>query len=286
MTRGIREHVWAIIRMRCGSWRRKRTCALIDLNAMSGKFYERLGASAAEKAFAPGDKTHHNDFGSYELAKIMVEGIRQSRTRAGEASAMTTLFLIGDSTVHNGNGTGGNGQWGWGDLLQPYFNAAQLTVRNMALGGRSSRTFVTEGHWEKTLAMLQPDDFVMMQFGHNDGGALDDASRARGSIKGIGEESREIENPILKRHETVHSYGWYLRKYIAETRAKQAWPLVCSPVPRKIWRDGKVARGDQYAGWAREVALAAKVPFVDLAETIAKRYDALGAERVDPPVRG
>ncbi len=195
---------------------------------------------------------------------------------------MTTLFLIGDSTVRNGNGTGGNGQWGWGDLLQPYFNAAQLTVRNMALGGRSSRTFLTEGHWEKTLALLRPDDFVMMQFGHNDGGPLDDASRARGSIKGIGEESREIENPILKRHETVHTYGWYLRKYIAETKAKQAWPLVCSPVPRKIWREGKVARGDQYAGWAREVAETAKIPFVDLAETIAKHYDALGAERVDP----
>lgn len=195
---------------------------------------------------------------------------------------MITLYLIGDSTVRNGNGTGGNGQWGWGDLLQPYFDAARLTVQNKALGGRSSRTFLTEGHWETVLTALQPGDFVMMQFGHNDGGPLDDASRARGSLQGIGEETREIENPILKRHETVHSYGWYLRKYIAETRAKQAYPLVCSPVPRKIWREGKIARGDRYAGWAREVAEAAKVPFVDLAETIARQYDKLGPVRVDP----
>ena len=195
---------------------------------------------------------------------------------------MPTLFLIGDSTVRNGSGQGNNGQWGWGDLLQPYFDAAHLTVRNHALGGRSSRTFLTEGHWEKTLSALQSGDFVAMQFGHNDGGPLDDAARARGSLKGTGEETREIENPILKRHEVVHTYGWYLRKYVAETRTKQALPLVCSPVPRKIWQDRKIRRGDSYAAWAREVATSIAAPFLDLAEVIAGHYDTLGPERVDP----
>ncbi len=195
---------------------------------------------------------------------------------------MTTLLLIGDSTVRNGSGQGNNGQWGWGDLLQQYFDSAKLQVGNKALGGRSSRTFLTEGHWEKALAALKPCDFVLMQFGHNDGGPLDDTSRARGSIKGTGEETREIENPILKKHEVVHTYGWYLRKYIAETKAAQATPLVCTPVPRKIFKDGKIPRSDTYAVWAREVALLQQVQVLDLAETIAKHYDTLGPERVDP----
>ena len=195
---------------------------------------------------------------------------------------MATLFLIGDSTVRNGNGTGGNGQWGWGDFLQPYFDPSRLTIQNRAIGGRSSRTFVTEGRWEKVLTELQPGDFVTMQFGHNDGGPLDDAARARGSLKGIGEDTQEIENPILKRHETVHTYGWYMRKYVTEARAKQCTPMICTPVPRKIWKDGKIARDDRYAGWSREIATAANVPMLDIANVIANHYDGLGRERVDP----
>ena len=58
-------------------------------------------------------------------------------------------------------------------------------------------------------------------------------------------------------HEVVHSYGWYLKKFIADARAKGATPIVCTLIPRKIWKDGKIARnkGD-YAGWAEEVAAA------------------------------
>src|ERR1700731_2382055 len=92
----------------------------------------------------------------------------------GLAGAQPTLFLIGDSTVHNGRGDGANGQWGWGEPIVDLFDPAKIHVKNMALGGRSSRTFLTEGHWEKVLAELKPGDFVMMQFGHNDGGPLDD----------------------------------------------------------------------------------------------------------------
>src|SRR5437879_5404859 len=62
-----------------------------------------------------------------------------------------TLWLIGDSTVRNGSGTGSNGQWGWGDKLTPFFDPAKLSVVNKALGGRSSRTYITEGHWDEVL---------------------------------------------------------------------------------------------------------------------------------------
>jgi lysophospholipase L1-like esterase len=192
-----------------------------------------------------------------------------------------TLFLVGDSTVRNGAGDGANKQWGWGEPIAAYFDPAKITVANRARGGRSSRTFLTEGLWDQILSTMKPGDFVLIQFGHNDGGPINDASRARGTIKGVGEETEEIDNLLTKKHEVVHSYGWYLRKYIADARAKGATPVICSPVPRKIWKEGRVVR-DQYARWAEEVAKAEKAGFINLNEIIARRYEAIGAEKVEP----
>jgi len=196
--------------------------------------------------------------------------------------SLPSLYLVGDSTVRNGRGDGGNGQWGWGEPLVDYFDTSLINVVNRAIGGRSSRTYITEGRWDELLAMLKPGDFVVFQFGHNDSGPLDDTSRARGTIPGIGDETREIDNPITKKHEVVHTYGWYMRKYVADTLAKGAIPIVCSPIPRKIWKDGKAVRNaDNYGGWAEQVAASEKAAFVDLNEIIARRYDALGQAQVE-----
>src|SRR5579863_480104 len=107
-----------------------------------------------------------------------------------------TLYIIGDSTVKNGSGKGADGLWGWGNYLADHFDTGRISIRNYALGGRSSRTFITEGHWDQVLSQLKPGDMVIMQFGHNDGGPLDDTARARGTIKGIGDDSANIYNPI------------------------------------------------------------------------------------------
>jgi hypothetical protein len=81
----------------------------------------------------------------------------------------------------------------------------------------------------------------------------------------------------------VYSYGWYLRKFVAETKAKGATPIVCSLVPRKIWKDNKIATNSQdYAKWAAEVAAQAKVGFVDLNAIIASKYEQLGRDGVEP----
>ena len=203
--------------------------------------------------------------------------------RAPANPHLPTLYIIGDSTVRNGQGDGKNGQWGWGDVIGKYFDPAKINVVNWALGGRSSRTYITEGHWGKVVAALKPGDFVMMQFGHNDGGALNDTSRARGSIKGVGDETQEIDNLLTKKHETVHTYGWYMRKYIADTREKGATPIVCSLIPRKLWKDGKIIRNNgDYAGWARAVAEAENAPFIDLNNIVADQYDRMGPEAVNP----
>jgi lysophospholipase L1-like esterase len=198
-------------------------------------------------------------------------------TGRGQETPKPTLYIIGDSTVKNST----QGQVGWGTPVTGLFDGARITVTNHAIGGRSSRTFLTDGRWDRIMEVLKPGDFVLMQFGHNDGGPLDDTNRARGTLRGMGEETKEIDNPITKKHEVVHTYGWYMRKYVEEAKSKGATPIVCSLVPRNNWKDGKVARAtNDYGKWAAEVAKAEGVPFLDLNELIAKHYEAMGEDEV------
>ena len=194
---------------------------------------------------------------------------------------LPSLFLIGDSTVRNGQGRGDGGQWGWGDQLAPFFDTGKINVVNRALGGTTSRTFYRD-FWPRTLALIKPGDFVLMQFGTN-GGQVNDAARARGTLRGIGDETQDITNLVTKKFETVHTFGWYEMKMAAEARAKGATPVICSLIPRNIWRDGLVARGgtNSAAGWAAQAAQAAPAPFIDLNNIIANKYDELGQEKVN-----
>jgi len=192
-----------------------------------------------------------------------------------------SLFLIGDSTVRNGKGKGDGGLWGWGSFLPAFFDTARINVKNEALGGTSSRTFMNRGRWEAVLPQIKKGDYVIMQFGHNDSSPLDDTARARGTIKGNSEEQKEIYNPITKKQEVVHSYGWYLRQFITEIKAKGAVPVVCSLVPRNDWEAGKVKRsGDGYGKWAREAAEQSGAYFIDLNSLVADHYDKEGEEKV------
>jgi lysophospholipase L1-like esterase len=130
---------------------------------------------------------------------------------APEKKSKPVIYLIGDSTVRNGSGKGEGGLWGWGNYLYAQFDTSKVSIRNYALGGRSSRTFISEGLWDKVLAKLKPGDYVFIQFGHNDSSPVNDNSRARGTLKG-------------------------------------AVPVVCSLVPRNIWENGKVMRASEDMG--------------------------------------
>lgn len=191
------------------------------------------------------------------------------------------LYLIGDSTVKNGKGKGDGSLWGWGSFLPEYFDLNKLKIENHALGGTSTRTFESKGLLDSVLRRLKPGDYVMMQFGHNDGSPLDDTARARGTIKGTGPESKVIFNPITKQQEEVYTYGAYLRRFITKIKAKGAIPIVCSPIPRNPVKQGKLQFGtDAYAGWAKEIAAAEQVLFVDLQTMIKGKYEQLSADKV------
>jgi rhamnogalacturonan acetylesterase len=192
------------------------------------------------------------------------------------------LFLVGDSIMHTGTGNGETGPWGWGSEIIPMFDSAKIHVYNEGLGGRSSRGYIQEGAWAKILDRMQPGDWVIVQFGHND--AANSANYPdRTTVKGNGDETQEIESPVTHQKETIHSYGWYLRQYVRDAKTKGVSVIILSPPPRNTWIDGKVLRGmDGYAGWAAEAAKQTGTPFIDLNTLTADKYDALGQEATRP----
>lgn len=194
-----------------------------------------------------------------------------------------TLFLVGNSTVRNGRGDGANGQWGWGDFVAPWFDTTRINVLNRAVGGLSARTYISQGHWSRVLAVLQPGDFVMVEFGHNDASPVNDTLRARGVLRGIGRDSVVVDNLITKQKgEVVYSFGEYLRKFVRETRARGATPIINSLTPRKFWQDGRITRTrGAFADWAEQVAREEGVAFVNLTELASRMMDTMPPSRVD-----
>jgi hypothetical protein len=146
---------------------------------------------------------------------------------------LPSLIFIGDSTVRNGRddgqGKGAEGQWGWGNPIAAYFDLNKINVVNRAVGGLSSRTYRTSGHWDRTKPFIKKGDWVVMQFGHNDASPVNDNSRARGVLRGTGPEKEDINNLLTGKPETVYTYGGYLRGFIAEIRAAGATPVVAGP---------------------------------------------------------
>jgi lysophospholipase L1-like esterase len=192
---------------------------------------------------------------------------------------LPTVWIIGDSTVRNGTlGDGSNlAQWGWGAPIVAYFDLDKINVVNRAFGGTSSRSFYTGFFWKNLRPQIKKGDFVLLQFGANDNGG----AAGNGALKGIGAETESVER--AGKTETVHTFGWYLQQFVKETREQGGVPIICSLTPRKAWTsDGHFRRDNTtHVAWATEVAKNDGVPFVDLYELIARRYESLGPEKVN-----
>jgi rhamnogalacturonan endolyase len=204
------------------------------------------------------------------MSGVLYDYLRLELDESASAERRPTLFIVGDSTVKNGT----RGQMGWGEPIAKFFDKAQIKVENYAIGGRSSRTFQTERRWDKILAAAKPGDFVLVQMGHNDGGPLDDNRRARGTLRGTGEETREIDNPLTGKREVVHTYGWYMRKYVTDARAKGMTPIILSPIPhcpQKPVEPGAVEKSN-YVVWSEEVAKGQNAPFIHLNRIVMSHY--------------
>jgi lysophospholipase L1-like esterase len=292
--------------------------AFIDMRNMIADQYALLGPIRVRELF-PKDHTHTGPAGAFINAAIVVSGLKALDTswtsllsEQGKSvvsykehvfieqvrhwmtsiwmpdaqpesdSTKPTMYTIGNSTVRTGRlGNGENGQWGWGAPIADFFDRSRLNVENMAWGGTSNRTFRSQGFWKKVHNKLKAGDYVILQFGHNDASPINDEQRARGTIEGNGEETVGIDNMLTGQHEIVHSYGWYIRQFIKETKALGATPIVCSLIPRNRWADGKISRSkDRYAFWARQAAEQEGTYFIDLNLLICDFYDSEGQDRV------
>jgi lysophospholipase L1-like esterase len=198
---------------------------------------------------------------------------------------LPTLFIVGDSTARNG------ADLGWGDHFAALFDTGKINVANRARAGRSSRSYYNEGLWDAVLAQMKPGDFVLIQMGHNDGGSGPEGvakdAKGRSSIKGIGEETVDVPivkpfstGPLVgKTTETVHTYGWYLRRYIADTRAKGATPILLTVTIRNIWQGGKIERDMGFREVETQIATAEHVPLADMATLEADFLEEAGPDR-------
>jgi rhamnogalacturonan acetylesterase len=131
------------------------------------------------------------------------------------------------------------------------------------------------------LAEVKKGDVVVIQMGQNDVFEINDRI-ARGTIPGVGDEVQEIDNQVTKQHETVHSFGWYERQYVRETKAKGALPILMTFTPRDKWiTDTKLERGTPgYREWTAMIAEQEHVELVDMTEIIAEVYDTMPHEKV------
>lgn len=268
----------------------------VDLNEITARKYERFGAEKVNTMFYI-DRIHTSEFGAKTNAESAVEGIRNltgvsladyllptptdTLTGSSRKPGCPIVFTIGDSTVKNEDNSD-DSMWGWGSVLSEQFDTTRITVENHAMAGRSARTFLDEGRWDKVYNALQPGDYVIIQFGHNDGGDIN-TGKARGELHGTGNESMVFKMEATGQYKVVYTYGWYLRKFIRDAKEKGATPIVVSHTPRNKWKDGRIeSNATSFGIWARQAAAEAGAVFIDLNAISGKKFQKLGKEKTAP----
>ncbi len=187
------------------------------------------------------------------VAILLLTGCKSSESM-NKNSKKITVYTIGDSTMANKVKPDENPERGWIQVLAPFFNE-NVTIKNHAVNGRSTKSFRELGHWKKVIDSIQPGNYLFIQFGHNDGKETDPA---------------RYTNPQT-------SYRYNLINYIEEARAKGAIPIMFSSIARrKFNKEGVLldAHGN-YTLVARLVAQEMKVPFIDmqyLTENLEMKY--------------
>ncbi|KAJ6072199.1 hypothetical protein N7499_010213 [Penicillium canescens] len=187
----------------------------------------------------------------------------------------TTIYLAGDSTMAKG-GTG-SGTAGWGEYVKPY---TSLTVANQAVAGRSARSYTREGRFDAIAAVVQSGDWVVIEFGHNDGGSLSTTDNGRTDCGGTGSETCSTTyNGVA---ETVLTFPAYLEKAAKTFKAKGANVLISSQTPNNPWETGTFTYSpSRFVEYARLAAEVAGVSYVDHGAYVADRFETLGLTTVD-----
>lgn len=268
---------------------KKERIPFIDLNEITARKFETYGKEKVKYMFYL-DRIHTSEYGARVNAASAAEGIREYKnlglakylkpfekdtvTGATRKSGCPVLFTIGDSTVRNEDK--GDGMWGWGSVIADLMDTARISVENHAIAGRSARTYLDEGRWDKVYNALQPGDFVLIQFGHNDAGDIH-TGKARAELPGAGNESRIFKMEATGKYKVVYTFGWYLRKFIMDVKEKGAYPIVLSHTPRNKWDNGQIERNAKSFGlWTRQAAEEAGAWFIDLNKITGDKLQDMG----------
>ncbi len=193
-------------------------------------------------------------------------------------SSAKTIFTIGDSTMATKNLEGNNQERGWGQMLPAHFDDS-LKFENHARNGRSSKSFIDEGLWEKVYNKIEPGDYVIIQFGHND------------------------EKADSARHTDAEtSFADNLRMFVNQTREKGGIPVICNSIVRRNFstsgdavaaddfrkaelekqeneQDSLVDTHGKYRDVPRQVAKEMDVRFIDMNRMTHKMVSDLGREK-------
>lgn len=175
-------------------------------------------------------------------------------------NAQITVYIAGDSTAANKTDKA-RPETGWGEMLQQQFDPAKVKIDNRALNGRSTKSFVDEGHWQKLVESLHKGDYVFIEFGHND---------------------EKKDKPAI--YASPGDYKANLTRFIREVRSKGATPVLMTPVSRRKFENGVPAKTHgEYPDAVKAVGKAENVGVIDMeakSATVLSRYGDEGSRKL------
>ncbi|KAF2191043.1 carbohydrate esterase family 12 protein [Zopfia rhizophila CBS 207.26] len=185
-----------------------------------------------------------------------------------------TVYLAGDSTMAKASGA----TQGWGEYLK---YSLSLSVSNKAIGGRSSRSYTVEGRFQAIVDIVQPNDIVVIEFGHNDGGGLS-TDNGRSVCPGAGSET--CTSTYNGQTVTVLTYPAYLINAGKALVAKGAKVIISSPTPNNPWESGTFSyTPSRFTTYSKSAAgqIGSNAMFIDHGQYTANIFQTLGKTKVD-----
>ncbi len=190
------------------------------------------------------------------MKKIITALIIMTVISSCEKRAVPTLFMIGDSTMAD-KPLEDNPERGWGQLLPEFFDTTSIKIENHARNGRSTRSFIYESRWDTVYSRMKEGDFIIIQFGHNDG-----------SVEKTG------------RYATPEEYRYNLVKFVKESQSKGVYPVLCTPVVRRKFDEKGVLTDThgEYPNIVRSISDSLNIPLIDMQKESEKLVSSLGDE--------
>ena len=287
---------------------------VIDLGDISATKLEKYGPWKTNYHFYL-DKIHTSAYGARMNAQSAAQGILASsdpqvaplkaclndkvhprRCDQQRKPGKPMIFLCGDSTGKNED-KNPDGMWGWGSQAYTVFDSTKCVFQNQAKAGRSTRTYIDEDRWEEVYNSLEPGDYVLLQFGHNDIGPIKN-DKERGVIATAKDSSAVYCMESSGIYKVIYSYGWYLKKMIRDAQEKGATPILLTLTPRNEWHQGDghtrgfiypvneragkpyiERRNETYGKWCRTVAKETGITLVDVHNITADALDKIGPKK-------